>query len=71
MLLPFVIFKGKTKRAFKKLNVPLGVVCSTQAKAWMDEERMLEGIKNVCLPYVGGRPALLCLDTFQLILLKQ
>ena len=30
----------------------------------MDEERMLEWINKVWLPYVQGKPALLCLDTF-------
>ena len=64
MLPPFVIFKGKTKRGLKKVTVPKGVVCTTQAKAWMDEERMLEWIDKVWLPYVGENPALLCLDTF-------
>jgi hypothetical protein len=46
MLTLFVIFKGKTKRALKKINVPQGIARSTQAKAWMDEERMLEWIKK-------------------------
>ena len=64
MLPPFVVFKGKTKRTLKKLNVPKGVVCTTQPKAWMDEERMLEWIDEVWKPYVRGRPALLSLDTF-------
>ena len=30
----------------------------------MDEERMLEWIDKVWLPYVQRKPALLCLDTF-------
>ena len=64
MLPPFVVFKGKTKRGIKKVPVPHGVVCTTQAKGWMDEERMLEWIQKVWAPYVDGNRALLSLDTF-------
>ena len=64
MLSPFVVFKGKTKRGIKKVSVPHGVVCTTQAKGWMDEERMLEWIQKVWAPYVDGNRALLTLDTF-------
>ena len=64
MLPPFVVFKGKTKRGIKKVPVPHGVVCTTQAKGWMDEERMLEWIQKVWTPYVDGNRALLSLDTF-------
>ena len=46
LLPPFVIFKGKTLRPLKNVKVP-GVVCSTQVKAWMDEDRMIEWIKTV------------------------
>ena len=64
MLPPFVVFKGKTKRSIKKVSVPYGVVCTTQAKGWMDEERMIEWIQKVWGPYVKGNRALLSLDTF-------
>ena len=64
LLPPFVIFKGKTKRALKKVKIPSGAVCTTQVNAWMDEERMLEWIDKVWSPYVRGKPALLALDTF-------
>ena len=46
------------------MTVPKGVVCTVQAKAWMDQERMIEWINKVWLPYVGKNRALLCLDTF-------
>ena len=46
------------------MKIPSGAVCSTQINAWMDEDRMLEWIKQVWSPYVQGKPALLCLDTF-------
>ena len=64
LLPPFIIFKGKTKRLLKKMKLPSGAVCSTQVKAWMDEERMLEWIDKVWSLYVQGKPALLTLDTF-------
>jgi len=35
-------------------NIP-GVVCTTQVKGWMDEERMLEWIQRVWTPYVVFR----------------
>ena len=38
LLLPFIIFKGKTKRPLQKVNIPSGAVCTTQVNAWMDEE---------------------------------
>ena len=46
------------------MPVPHGVVCTTQAKGWMDEERMLEWIQKVWAPYVDGNRALLSLDMF-------
>ena len=46
------------------MKVPEGVVCTTQVKAWMDEDRMIEWIEKVWSPYVCGKPALLSLDTF-------
>ena len=64
LLLPFIIFKGKTKRPLQKVNIPSGAVCTTQVNAWMDEERMLEWIDKVWSPYVKGKPVLLSLDTF-------
>ena len=64
LLPPFIVFKGKTMRPLKKVKIPPGVVCTTQKKVWMDEERMLEWINKVWLPYIQGKPALLCLDTF-------
>ena len=32
LLLPFVIFKGKTKRPLKKVKIPSGAVCTTQER---------------------------------------
>ena len=64
MLPPFVVFKGKTKRGIRKVPVPHDVVCTTQVKGWMDEERMLERIQKVWAPYVDGNRALLSLDRF-------
>jgi len=64
MLPPFVVFKSKTMRPLKKVNVPAGVHATTQVKAWMDEERMLQWIQEVWSPYVSGNPALLVMDTF-------
>ena len=61
---PFIIFKGKTLRPLKKMTVPSGVFATTQPKAWMDEERMVQWIDKVWSPYVAGKPALLVLDTF-------
>lgn len=46
------------------MKIPSGAVCTTQVKAWMDEERMLEWIDKVWSPYVQRKPALLSLDTF-------
>ena len=42
ILPPFVIFKRKTLRTLKNVQVPEGVVCTTQVKAWMDEDRMIQ-----------------------------
>ena len=64
MLPLFVVFKGKTKRSIEKVSVPYGFVCTTQAKGWMDEERMIEWIQRVWGPYVRGNRALLSLGTF-------
>ena len=59
LLPPFIVFKGKTMRPPKNVHIPPGVICTTQSKAWMDEERMLQWIDKVWLPYVQGKPALL------------
>ena len=64
LLPPLVIFKGKTLRPLKKVQVPDGVYCCTQAKAWMDEKRMIDWIDKVWSPHVAGKPALLSIDTF-------
>ena len=64
LLLPFIIFKGKTKHPLQKVNIPSGAVSTTQVNAWMDEEWMLEWIDKVWSPYVKGKPALLSLNTF-------
>ena len=37
ILPPFVVSKGKTTRGLKKVTVPKGVVCTVQAKPWMDQ----------------------------------
>ena len=71
ILLPFIIFKGKTTRGLKKVQVPKGVVCTVQAKAWIDEKCTIEWINKVWLLYVGKNRALLCLDTFSAHLTKQ
>ena len=64
MLPPFTVFKGKTMRPLKNVTIPSGVYATTQTKAWMDEDRMLEWVRKVWCPYVQGKPALLALDTF-------
>ena len=64
LLPPFVIFKGKTLRPLKNVKIPGGVVCTTQEKAWMDENGMIKWIEKVWSPYVSSKPALLSLDTF-------
>lgn len=64
LLPPFVVFKGKTLRTLKKVEIPSGIFATTQAKAWMDEQRMLQWIDKVWSPYVSGKRALLSLDTF-------
>lgn len=51
-------------RPLKNVTILSGVVVTTQSKAWMDEDRILEWIMKVWLPYVQGKPALLSLDTF-------
>ena len=33
-------------RPLKNVKIPLGAICSTQCKAWMNEKRMLEWIAN-------------------------
>ena len=50
LLPPFVVFKGKTMRPLKKVKVPLGIIATTQEKAWMDEKRMLQWIDKVWSP---------------------
>ena len=61
---PFIIFKGQRKptgRVYKEVtgNVtsrgfPANVVMTVQAKAWMDEDVMLEWIERVWTPYVAS-----------------
>ena len=54
---PIYYCKGKTTRGLKKVQVPKGVVCMVQAKAWMDEKCMIEWLNKVWLPYVGKNRA--------------
>ena len=63
-LLPaMVIFKGK--REVKNVELPDGIVISTQAKAWVDETIMLKWIQEIWIPYTKGRKALLIFDSFR------
>ena len=71
ILPPFIIFKGKTTRGLKKVQLPKAVVYTVQAKAWIDEKCMIEWINKVWLTYVGKNRALLCLVAFSPHLTKQ
>ena len=47
-----VIFKGKTKRALKKVTHRDGDIAVTfQAKAWMDQVVMRKWIKDILIPH--------------------
>ena len=71
MLPPMIIFKGKTDKTIKDLDVPVGFVIRTQEKAWMDNELMHVWLDEIWLKHVrdeskklGFENSLLTFDAF-------
>ena len=51
MLLPMIIFRGKTGQTIRNLNIPLGFIVKTQEKAWMDYNLMKVWVKDIWLKH--------------------
>ena len=61
-------FQEQTNRTIKNLRIPDGFIVATQSKAWMDEDLMVQWIKEIWVLYItskGGRESILCLDSFR------
>ena len=46
MLPPMIIFKGKTEKTIRDLNIPPDFIVKTHKKAWMDDDLMKFGLKK-------------------------
>ena len=64
MLKPLIIFKGKTNRTLKNVQIPSTVVCTYQKKGYMDTTTMMLWIKKILNKYTMGQHCLLVFDTF-------
>ena len=71
MLPPMIIFKGKTDKTIKNLNIPKGFIVKTQEKAWMDDDLMQTWVEEIWLNHVraeskklGFDNSLLAFDAF-------
>ena len=66
VLPPFVIIKGKTRKAlnaYQTKDAPIGSVFSWQAKAWMEDDLAPKWFESVFLKYTdASRPQVLILD---------
>jgi hypothetical protein len=68
-LQPFIVIKGTVtghiSREFSDKAYPVGVVCTTQEKAWFNVDIMRKWITQVWAPYIQGSvSSLLVLDHF-------
>ena len=52
MLPSMLIFKGKTDKTIKKLDIPEGFIVKTQEKSWMDGGLMEVWVEGIWLKYV-------------------
>ncbi|XP_057304495.1 uncharacterized protein LOC130641631 [Hydractinia symbiolongicarpus] len=71
MIPPMIIFKGKTEKTIRDLEIPAGFVVKTQSKAWMDDELMKIWVEEIWLKHVltkckklGFENSLLSFDAF-------
>lgn len=71
MLPPMVIFKGKTDKTIRDLEIPPGFVVKTQSKAWVDDGLMKVWVEEIWLKHVraeckklGFQNSLLSFDAF-------
>ena len=71
MLPPMIIFKGKTEKTIRDLNIPPGFIVKTQKKAWMDDDLMKTWIEEIWLKHInaeckklGFENSLLSFDAF-------
>ena len=71
MLPPMVIFKGKTEKTIRDLEIPPGFVVKTQSNAWMDDELMKVWVEEIWLKHahaeckkLGFANSLLSFDAF-------
>ena len=68
---PFIIFQGvpgarNAKTVAEETLFLRGVICTVQAKAWMDSARFLEWIEKVWRPFCSsGTVSFLLMDAFQ------
>jgi len=74
MLAPHLIFKGVSNGRIVKKEIPnypayLGIYCSCQAAAWMDEDQMLFWVEKILKPYIltapDGVEPMLFLDAYR------
>ena len=71
MLPPMIIFKGKTEKYIRDLNIPPGFIVKTQKKPWMDDDLMKTWIEEIWLKHInaeckklGFENSLLSFDAF-------
>ena len=71
MLPPMIIFKGKTEKTIRDLNIQPGFIVKTQKKAWMDDDLMKIWIEEMWLKHInaeckklGFESSLLSFDAF-------
>ena len=63
VLPPMIIFRGV--RELKDIHAPKGWIVRVQEKGWVDEEVMLQWIKEIYLKYTGKERSLLVMDSFR------
>lgn len=62
MLPPMIIFKGKTDKTIKNLNIPKEFIVKTQEKAWMDDDLMQTWVEEIWLNHVRAESKKLGFD---------